>query len=150
MHAKEKWFLFSASRCRTDAAFCHPCDLWAIHLVTYCRSPTMIYGLAISADRLADCRNCDVHEDTVGDGAHAHATTITVWTFCKRAGGYCYSGPIRERSIVMSVYVCVSACACVLLSAIISSELHVDLRQFFVCMLPIVVAQSSSGCVVIC
>ena len=72
MHAKENWFLFSASRCRTDAAFCHPCDLWAIHLVTYCRSPTMIYGLAISADRLADCRNCDVHEDTVGDGAHAH------------------------------------------------------------------------------
>jgi len=110
----------------------------------------MIYGLAISADRLADCRNCDVHEDTVGDGTRTHATTITVWTFCKRAGGYCYSGPIRERSIVMSVYVCVSACACVCLSAIISSELHVDLRQFFVCMLPIVVAQSSSGCVVIC
>jgi len=34
--------------------------------------------------------------------------------------------PIRERSIVMSVYVCQSVCLCV--SAIISSELHVRVK----------------------
>jgi len=37
--------------------------------------------------------------------------------------------PIGERSIVMSVSVCVFVCVCVF--AIISSELHCDLRQSF-------------------
>jgi len=37
--------------------------------------------------------------------------------------------PIGERSIVMSVSVCVFVCVCV--SAIISLELHCDLRQSF-------------------
>jgi len=56
--------------------------------------------------------------------------------------------PIGERSIVMSMYVCVSACVC--LSAIISSELHVRSSPKFSCMLPIAVhARSSSGGVVI-
>ena len=55
--------------------------------------------------------------------------------------------PIGERSIVMSVSVCVSVCVC--LSAIISSELHVRSSHRFLCMLPMAVARSSSGGVVI-
>jgi len=37
--------------------------------------------------------------------------------------------PIRERSIVMSVFVCLSVCVC--LSAIISSELYVRSATIF-------------------
>ena len=54
---------------------------------------------------------------------------------------YCYSTPIGEQSIVMSVSVC--------LSTIISSELHVGSSPNFWCMLPMAVAQSSSGGVAI-
>ena len=46
-----------------------------------------------------------------------------------------YSAPIRERSIVMSV----SVCLCVCMSAIISSELHVRYSSKFLCVLPIAV-----------
>ena len=48
----------------------------------------------------------------------------------------------------MSVSVCVSVCVC--LSAIMSSELHVRSSPFCLCMLPMAVARSSSGGVVIC
>ena len=56
--------------------------------------------------------------------------------------------PIGERSIVMSVSVFLSVC--VWLSAIITSELHVQSSPNFFCMLPMAVARSSSGGVVIC
>jgi len=53
--------------------------------------------------------------------------------------------PIGERSIVMSVSVCV----CVCLSAMISSELHVRSSPNILCSLPMAVARSSGGVVVI-
>jgi len=53
---------------------------------------------------------------------------------------------IGERSIVLSVSVCLS----VRLSAIISSELHVRSSPIFLCTSPTAVARSSSGGVVIC
>jgi len=54
--------------------------------------------------------------------------------------------PIAERSIVMIA----SVCLCYLcLSAIISSEPHVRSSPSFLCMLPMAVALSSSGGVVI-
>ena len=53
--------------------------------------------------------------------------------------------PIAERSIVMSV----SVCLCVCLSASISPELHVRSSPTFFCTLPMAVARSSSGGVVI-
>ena len=59
---------------------------------------------------------------------------------------HCYSTPIRQRSIVMSVCVCLSLCVC--LSAIMSSKLHVRSSRNFLCMLPMAVARSSSGGVV--
>jgi len=57
----------------------------------------------------------------------------------------CTLPPIGERSIVMSV--CLSVC--LFLSAIISSELHVRSSPNVLCMLPMAVARSSSGGVVI-
>jgi len=47
----------------------------------------------------------------------------------------------------MSLSVCLSVCVC--LSAIISSELHVRSSLNFVCVLPVAMARSSSGGVVI-
>jgi len=44
----------------------------------------------------------------------------------------------------------VSVCVCVCLSAIISSELHVESSPNFLFMLAMAVARSSSGGVVIC
>ena len=58
------------------------------------------------------------------------------------------SPPIRERSIVMSVSVCL--CVFVCLSAIISPELHVRSSPNLLRMLLMAVARSSSGGVVIC
>ena len=48
--------------------------------------------------------------------------------------------PIAERSIVMSVYVCLCVClpAC-------PQELHVRSSPSFLCMLPMAVARSTSG-----
>jgi len=57
--------------------------------------------------------------------------------------------PIGEWSIVMSVSVCLSVCLCVCLSAIISLELDVRSSPNVLCILPMVVARSSSGAVVI-
>jgi len=59
--------------------------------------------------------------------------------------------PIAERSVAMSVSVCVCACvrACVCLSAIVSSEVHVRSSPHFLPMLPMAVARSSAGGVVI-
>ena len=54
---------------------------------------------------------------------------------------------IGERSIAITVSVCLSVCVC--LSAIIFSELHVQSSTIFLCMLPMAVARSSSGGVVI-
>jgi len=53
--------------------------------------------------------------------------------------------PIAERSIVMSVYVCLCVCLPACLSAIISLELHVRSSPSFLCMLPMAVARSTSG-----
>jgi len=53
--------------------------------------------------------------------------------------------PTEERSIVLSVSVCVFC-----LSAIISPKLHIRSSPNFLCLLPMVVARSSSGGVVIC
>jgi len=56
--------------------------------------------------------------------------------------------PIRQRSIVMSVSVCL--CVFVCLFAIISPELHVRSSPNLLRMLPMAVARSSRGGVVIC
>jgi len=56
--------------------------------------------------------------------------------------------PIRQRSIVMSVSVCL--CVFVCLFAIISPERHVRSSPNLLRMLPMAVARSSSGGVVIC
>ena len=58
--------------------------------------------------------------------------------------------PIVERSIVMGVSVCLCACVCVCLPAVISSELHVRSSPIFLRVLPLAVARSSFGGVVIC
>ena len=42
-----------------------------------------------------------------------------------------YSAPVGERSIVMSVSVCLSLSLCVCLSAIISSALHARSTPYF-------------------
>ena len=49
----------------------------------------------------------------------------------------------------VSVCLCVCVCVCVCLPAIISAELHVRSSPDFLCMLPMAVARSSSGGVVI-
>ena len=56
--------------------------------------------------------------------------------------------PIGERSIVMSVSVCL--CLCVCPSVIISPKLHVRFSPNFLRVLPMAMARSSSGSVVIC
>ena len=53
-----------------------------------------------------------------------------------------YCTPDR-RAQYCNERVCLSVCVC--LSTIISSELHVRFSQFFLCMLPMAVARSSSG-----
>jgi len=53
----------------------------------------------------------------------------------------CNSVPVRDRSIVISLSVCLFVC----LSAIISPELRVRLSPSVQCMLPTVVARSSGG-----
>jgi len=58
------------------------------------------------------------------------------------------SPPVGKRSIVMSVSVCLSVCVIVCLRSYLRNYTS-DLRHFL-CMLPMAVAQSSSGSVVIC
>jgi len=67
---------------------------------------------------------------------------------CDVASAFVTPPPIGERSIVMSVSVCVRASV----PAIVSSELHVRSSPIFcTCYIgPIAVAQSSSGGIVIC
>jgi len=67
--------------------------------------------------------------------------------FSRNSPNFC-SAPGREAEYC-DERVCLSVCVCDCLSAIISSELHVPSSPFF-CMLPMAVAQSSSGSVVIC
>jgi len=59
---------------------------------------------------------------------------------------YCSATDRGVRSIVMSV----SVCLCVCLSAITSPELQVRSSGNFLCVLPMAVARSSHGVVVIC
>jgi len=60
--------------------------------------------------------------------------------------------PIGERSIVMTMSVCVSVClsVCVCPSASISPEIHVRSLPNCLYMLPMAMARSSSGGVAIC
>ena len=58
-----------------------------------------------------------------------------------------YSAP--DRGVDWSIILSVSACVCVCLSAIISSELHVRSLRSILCMLPMVVARSCYGGIVI-
>jgi len=63
---------------------------------------------------------------------------------------YYYFALIGKRSIVMmTVSVSLSLSLCVCLSAMISSQLHVRSSLIFLCLLPMAVARSSSGSVVI-
>ena len=58
--------------------------------------------------------------------------------------------PIGERKYCIkhvSLFICL--CVCIVLAAIISLELHVWSSPNFLCMLPMAVAQSSSGSVLI-
>jgi len=61
--------------------------------------------------------------------------------------------PIGERSIVMSVSVCLSVCLSVCVCGFVcprlSTELRVPSPPNFLCMLPMTVAQSSIGGVVV-
>ena len=59
-----------------------------------------------------------------------------------------YPPPIGKQSIVMCMSLCVSVCVC--LSAIISSKLRIQSSPKFLCMLPVAMARSSYGGVVIC
>ena len=77
------------------------------------------------------------------------AWTLYRVTSCSRFDDHVVTPPpTGERSIVLSVSVCLYVCVC--LSAVISSELHVRSSPSYLCMLPTAVAQSSSGGVVIC
>ena len=64
-----------------------------------------------------------------------------------------YSPPIRERSIVITVRVCVCVRACVSVCLFVcprSYQLHVRFSPNSLCILPVAVARFSSGGVGIC
>ena len=61
-----------------------------------------------------------------------------------------YSAPDRERRVLW--WACLSVClfVCVCLSTIISPERHVRSSPYFLCLLPVAVARSSYGGVMMC
>ena len=85
-----------------------------------------------------------------------HAPADQLLNVCKHRNSQCSvfkaifitPPPIGKRSIVMSVYLCLSVCVCVCPRSYLHNYTS-GLHQFF-CMLPMAVARSSSCCVVIC
>ena len=86
---------------------------------------------------------------------------ITVSVINSLLSAVYYSAPDGERSIVMSVCVCVCVCACVRARACVRACVCVSVRDYSfgttrpiftkcLAMLPMPVARSSSGDVVIC
>jgi len=93
------------------------------------------YDVPYSSGFRFHCRHCPCGASSA-DAAYCYEC---------RSGAFVTPPPIRELSIVMSV----SVCLCVCLSAIISSELPVRPSPNFLCKLPMAVAQSYPGGVVI-
>ena len=87
-------------------------------------------------------------EDRVKRDGRTDAADCT--TFPANAFGNYFAPNREEKCCDERICVCVCVCVCVCLSAIISSELHVRSSTNFLCMLPMAVARSFSGGVVIC
>jgi len=77
---------------------------------------------------------------------NASTTGICICCLSQRCSNYCYSAPLGERSIAISLSVSV----CVSLSASISLELLDRSSRIFFVQIPVAVARSSSGGVAIC
>ena len=131
-------FWFSARRATWTTTSC--CSSWlaeSVYRTRWLTRPTRRGCRTRAGTRSVACPRCPASRDSRTFTTCLSSTVVGILAFR-------YSAPDRERGVLR--WACLSVCVC--LSAIISSELHSDLRHFF-CLLAMAVALSYSGGVVI-